>query len=359
MWAMMKSERPDMRGIGGKEGNSFEGKVDTKRYRGLSNPCPPDWWGCPVNNKGRPKLEEIVEPWRPARATYDSRSGTGCGASARKSADRQKHPGQGIACHAPLALRVSPRRPELPVILALRRFIRSEAADDATVQKVAEVFQATVQSLTTSHERAQERLLASHKEAQQRLERQINALQKRLQNTNDDLKTAAVTIGNNVTTHAHVTENLRSQLEMSRNNLHLRSAIEIIAASLTERNKGLNLPNPAHGPGVQPVIDAMVAGAYNDPNVTFLDAETAVIAKLSGVKHRDVRRALATLYGELSKHHHTGVSETLTLREGEQTLPEAISAMSVILFARRLYASNFDAEYYNAAGKVQGTLSKL
>jgi hypothetical protein len=132
--------------------------------------------------------------------------------------------------------------------------------------------------------------------------------------------------------------------------------------SLTERNKVLNLPNPARGSGVQPVINAMVARGYNDPNVTFLDAETTVIAKLTakgGVKHRDVRRALATLYGELSKHHHTGVSEALILREGEQMLPEAISAMSVILFARRLYASHFDAEYYDAAGKVQATLSKL
>ncbi|KAJ6595148.1 hypothetical protein DFH09DRAFT_1136292 [Mycena vulgaris] len=267
------------------------------------------------------------------------------------------------------AIRTLTRRPELPIILALRRFIRSGAADDATVQKVAEVFQATVQGITTSHERAQERLtaahkealantLASHKDAQQRLERQINALQKRLQTTNDDLKTAAVTIGHNL----NVTEHLRSQLEMSRDNLHLRSTIEIITATLTERNKGLNLPNPARGSGVQPILDAMVAGTYNDPNVTFLDAETTVIGKFTakgGVKHRDVRRALVTLYGELSKHHHTGVSEALTLREGEQTLPEAISAMSVILFARRLYASNFDAEYYDAAGKVQGTLSQL
>jgi vacuolar-type H+-ATPase subunit E/Vma4 len=89
------------------------------------------------------------------------------------------------------------------------------------------VFQATVQGITTSHKRAQERLtaahkealagaqerltaahndalanaLASHKDAQQRLERQINALQKRLQTTNDDLKTAAVTIRNNATAH--------------------------------------------------------------------------------------------------------------------------------------------------------------
>ncbi|KAF8208770.1 hypothetical protein K438DRAFT_1961338 [Mycena galopus ATCC 62051] len=271
------------------------------------------------------------------------------------------------------AARTLTRRPELPVILTRRRFIRSEAADDTTVHKVAEVFQATLQGITTSHERAQERLTAAHKEAlanalafhkdsQQRLERQNNALQKRLQATNDNLKKAAVTIGNNVTAHTHTTEHLRSLLEMSRNNLHLRSAMEIITTSLTERNKGLNLPNPARGPGVQPVIDAMVAGAYNDPNITFLDAETTVIARVTakgGVKHHDVRRALASLYGELSKHHHTGVSEALTLREGEQTLSEAISAMSVILFARRLYASNFDAEYYDAAGKVQATVSKL
>lgn len=78
------------------------------------------------------------------------------------------------------------------------------------------MFQATVQGITTSHERAQERLMAAHKEAlanalanalasnkdaQQRLERQINALQMRLQTTNDNLKKAAVTIGNNVTAH--------------------------------------------------------------------------------------------------------------------------------------------------------------
>ncbi|KAJ7368538.1 hypothetical protein DFH08DRAFT_28202 [Mycena albidolilacea] len=132
---------------------------------------------------------------------------------------------------------------------------------------------------------------------------------------------------------------------MSRNNLHLRSALEIITTSLVERQKFLGRLNPAKGGGVQPVINAIVMGDFNDPNVTFQDVQKAVVGALTakgGVKVNDVGRALASLYGELSKHHHTGVSEALSLREGEQTLTEAIGAMSIILFARRLYASNFD-----------------
>jgi hypothetical protein len=120
--------------------------------------------------------------------------------------------------------------------------------------------------------------------------------------------------------------------------------------------------NPAQGGGVQPVINAIAAGDFNDPNVTFQDVQKAVIGALTAkgdVKVNDIGCALASLYGELSKHHHTGVSEALSLREGEQTLTEAIGALSIILFARWLYASNFDAVYFDSMGNVKATLSSL
>lgn len=78
-----------------------------------------------------------------------------------------------------------------------------------------------------------------------------------------------------------------------------------------------------------------------------------------GIKPQDLSHSLATLYGELSKHHHSGVSEALTLREGEQILSEAVGAMSIVLFVRRLYASDFDIIYYDQEGNVHITLSNL
>ncbi|KAJ7770429.1 hypothetical protein B0H16DRAFT_1515299 [Mycena metata] len=219
------------------------------------------------------------------------------------------------------------------------------ASNDMTAfRNVAHVFQTTIEGLAASHER------------------QINALQQRLQTSNDELKKAEIALIQNIITHTYINEGLRIKLERSHNNVHLRSAIEIITASLSERQKGLGRANPAKGGSVQPVIDAIVLGDFNDPSVTFQDAQKAVLGALTakgGIKVNDIGRALGSLYGELSKHHHTGVSEVLTLREGEQTLAEAIGAMSVILFARRLYASDFDAAYYDSTGKVQATLSAL
>ncbi|KAJ7683308.1 hypothetical protein B0H17DRAFT_1333307 [Mycena rosella] len=211
-------------------------------------------------------------------------------------------------------------------------------------QQVANVLQATIEGLTTSHER------------------QINALQQRLKRANDELRKAEIALNQNVTTNIHINEGLRTKLEMGRNNLHIRSTIEIITASLTERPKSLNRPNPAQGAGVQPVINAVAAGGFNDPNVTFQDAQKAVVGALTakgGIKPNDISCALASLYCELSKRHHTGFSEALTLREGEQTLSEAIGTMSVILFARRLYASEFDAVYCDSESNTQANLSKL
>ncbi|KAJ7904741.1 hypothetical protein B0H14DRAFT_2664197 [Mycena olivaceomarginata] len=241
------------------------------------------------------------------------------------------------------AARTLTHRPQFPVTHILRRSIESKASEDAFHQ-VALAFQATVEGLTASHER------------------QINYLQQRLQITNDELKNAEIALIRNVTTNTYVNEGLRTKLEMSRNNLHLRSTIEIITTSLVERQKFLGRSNPAQGGGVQPVINAIAAGDFNDPNVTFQDVQKAVIGALTakgGVKVNDIGRALASLYGGLSKHHHTGVSDALSLREGEQTLTEAIGALSIILFARRLYASNFDAVYFDSMGNVKATPSSL
>ncbi|KAJ7457503.1 hypothetical protein FB451DRAFT_1564292 [Mycena latifolia] len=243
------------------------------------------------------------------------------------------------------AARTLTRRPQLP---ALRRHIESKAAADVnTFEQFAHTFQATVEGLTNSHERS---LNAQRKD----LTDQINALQQQL-------RRAEVALNQSVMTNTHIQEDLRRKLEISRNNLHLRSAIEIIATSL-ERHKGLKRRNPAQGAGVQPVINAVAAGGFNDPTVIFQDSQKAVVGALTakgGIKPKEISRALASLYGELSKHRHTGVSQALTLREGEQTLSEAIGAMSIVLFARRLYASDFDVVYYDSDGNIQVTLSKL
>ncbi|KAJ7834040.1 hypothetical protein B0H14DRAFT_2799657 [Mycena olivaceomarginata] len=114
--------------------------------------------------------------------------------------------------------------------------------------------------------------------------------------------------------------------------------------------------------GVQPVINAVARGKFDDSTSTFQNAKATVIRKLTThgrIKKHDVAHALASHYSEISKHHHTGVSDVLTLCHGEQTVAETIASLSLILFARRLYSSKFDALYTDANGNVPVTLSKL
>ncbi|KAJ7639241.1 hypothetical protein FB45DRAFT_1055395 [Roridomyces roridus] len=249
------------------------------------------------------------------------------------------------------------RRPQRLVTMTLRRFIRSEATDDDAVQAVAE-FQSNLQSITAeSFLRTVNSISASNLRMQRWLRRENMDL-------NEQLRVASGGIYSAVLTYTNLTEDLRSRLETSSENLHIRSAIEIITATLTERSKALNLPNhEMSGTGrVQPILNALGAGAYDDHKINFVDAETAVIEALSpngGVTHRDVRQVLGRLWVELSMHHRSGVSEVLTLNEGELMLPETISAMAVVLFARRLYFSDFDAEYRDSTGRVRGTVSRI
>lgn len=124
--------------------------------------------------------------------------------------------------------------------------------------------------------------------------------------------------------------------------------------------------------GVQPVINAVVRGSFNVPGpkksggvgtvrVIYGDAQAAVIAAVAaggGIGLQDVKQSLAKLYGELLKHHHGGVTDTIHIRHGEQTLAEAIAAMSILLFARWRYASQLDADYTDETGMIT-VVSKL
>ncbi|KAJ6499795.1 hypothetical protein DFH09DRAFT_1203648, partial [Mycena vulgaris] len=217
------------------------------------------------------------------------------------------------------------RCPQLPATHILRRPIESKAADDVTAfQQVAHVFQATVEGLTTSHERSLD--------SQRRdLIEQINALQERLKN-------AEIALIQNVTTNTYINEGLRTKLEMGRNNLHLRSAVEIITTLPCPKAQRPQSPEFCPGSWRSACNQRRRGGWLQRPQRHIpRRPKKAVVGALttkSGIKSNDIRRALASLYGELSKHHHTGVSDALTLREGEQTLSEAIGAMSVILFAR-------------------------
>ncbi|KAJ7206075.1 hypothetical protein GGX14DRAFT_397339 [Mycena pura] len=156
----------------------------------------------------------------------------------------------------------------------------------------------------------------------------------------------------------HINETLRVQLEIAHNNLNMRSAVEIVTTTLKERS--LNLSDRTSG--VQPTINDIVAGRFDARGIRFQDAEGAVFARLTaqgGIQSQDVAHALKTLYHELSKTRHRGVSKILTVRDGEQPLAEAIAALSLILFARRLYGSSFNACFMDEAGITILTLSDL
>ncbi|KAJ7212973.1 hypothetical protein GGX14DRAFT_564020 [Mycena pura] len=245
-----------------------------------------------------------------------------------------------------VALRALPRPSHLRVPFVLQRHFESEApvSGDCGFQSTgnappfAKTFLDTIESINNSHRATQKDLTAAH-------ERQVLAMQQELKSAQRELRI----------------ELLKMDLHKIQNKLNLRSAIEIVAYTLDERCKSLNLVNPATGSGVQKIIDAAVRGGYDDGGVTFEKSKATVIKAVTtrgGIKPVEVREALRTLY-DLSKDFHPGLSETLEVHHGKQTVPEAIAAMSIIHFAQCAYGSNLDAVYYNSNKKPQFTISAL
>lgn len=116
---------------------------------------------------------------------------------------------------------------------------------------------------------------------------------------------------------------------------------------------------------MQEVIDAIIRGGFDDGRATFEKSKDTVIKAATtwgaiNVKRSEVHCAfkLGTLYGELSRCH-PGVSRTLAVHHSEQTLPEAIAALSIIHFARCAYGSSLDATYYGSIMGARFTLSAL
>ncbi|KAJ7201616.1 hypothetical protein GGX14DRAFT_655537 [Mycena pura] len=158
---------------------------------------------------------------------------------------------------------------------------------------------------------------------------------------------------------AHVNEGLRLERERAKDNVNLRSSIEIITTTLVQQP---GAKKRVKGHGVQAVLDAIDAGVFNNASANFEKARAEVTAGLTrhgGIKAQDVTIALQSLYRLLSKPYHRGVSEVLIIRHGALPLADAIAAMSVIYFARQQYASRFDAVYEDSAGDPVLKLSDL
>jgi hypothetical protein len=88
--------------------------------------------------------------------------------------------------------------------------------------------------------------------------------------------------------------------------------------------------------------------------VHYADAQAAVVAAVAAggeVTAKNIVQALGKLYGELSKHHRGGTSKQIFIHHSEQTVAEAVAAMSVLLFARWLFGCQLDAVYTDGAGK--------
>ncbi|KAJ7117697.1 hypothetical protein C8R44DRAFT_738580 [Mycena epipterygia] len=103
---------------------------------------------------------------------------------------------------------------------------------------------------------------------------------------------------------------------------------------------------PASSPAL---LDDIGRGSFDAPGVGggpaavhYADAQAAVVA--------EVAAGGGDIVWELSKHHE-GVTEKIEIRHGEQTMAEAVVAMSILLFARRLFDCQLDAVYTDVAGK--------
>ncbi|KAJ6593298.1 hypothetical protein B0H19DRAFT_1089693 [Mycena capillaripes] len=146
------------------------------------------------------------------------------------------------------------------------------------------------------------------------------------------------------------------EVHRTQNNLNLRSGLKIIAEVLRIRAKptvaSLHLPLD-----VQSVLDEIPRRSIDSDGrvVRYADAHAAVAAAfLAGgdrVTQKDAAQALGTLYEEVSNHYHEGSTVPIKIRHGEQTMAEAVAAMSVFFFARQLFGCRLDAVYIDAAGK--------
>ncbi|KAJ7489484.1 hypothetical protein FB451DRAFT_1225051 [Mycena latifolia] len=151
---------------------------------------------------------------------------------------------------------------------------------------------------------------------------------------------------------------LLTDVQKLQNNLNLRSALEIVAEVLRLKANQLPDANLRLAPGVQSVLDAIGKGSFDRPGalaaVHYADAQAAVVAAVASggeVEAKNIAQALGTLYGELSKCHHGSVTRRIEIRHDEQTMAETVVAMSILLFARRLFGCQLDAVYTDAAGK--------
>ncbi|KAJ7224152.1 hypothetical protein GGX14DRAFT_386939 [Mycena pura] len=212
-----------------------------------------------------------------------------------------------------------------------------------------------------------EQLLQNHKSSQESLLRQQESLLRRLDKANVKLVQRSDAAGEQklefreleLSSLSEIAK-LNTKIKVIQNNLDLRTSMEIIAEVLRVRAKHLPKPIALPAIGVQPVLDAVVGGRFDTSLIHFNDAKKKIMAEVGGTTSRSVKHALDCIYGELSKHHHDGGGTThLTVREGEQTPPEAIAALSVLLFARRLFHLSIDAEYQDSGGQRVLLLSKL
>ncbi|KAJ6498905.1 hypothetical protein C8R45DRAFT_1071565 [Mycena sanguinolenta] len=159
-------------------------------------------------------------------------------------------------------------------------------------------------------------------------------------------------------------ENLQTNIKRSQNNLNLRSGMEIISEILRLKTK---TTGPRVGPGVQSVLDAVADGSFDAQPAggggivhyqTALSDVINAIGAGGGVQIKTVGYAHASLYHTLSKYHHGGVTQTIKIHESDQTVAEAVAAMVVILFARRLWGCQLDIEFTALSGRVT-TISNL
>ncbi|KAJ7072690.1 hypothetical protein C8F01DRAFT_1243723 [Mycena amicta] len=161
---------------------------------------------------------------------------------------------------------------------------------------------------------------------------------------------------------------LEIQLRKAKNNLDLRSGMEIITETLRHQTKldaqlranlplhlQARLPPPLHlGAGVQAVLDALVQGAFDTATAIYSDSQATVVAAVTaggGISAKSISYSVKTLYATLSKHHHVGISDVIEIRE-DYVMAEAIVAMSIILFAKRLFGCQLDAKYINNQGTL-------
>ncbi|KAJ7630523.1 hypothetical protein FB45DRAFT_1058513 [Roridomyces roridus] len=170
--------------------------------------------------------------------------------------------------------------------------------------------------------------------------------------------------------YIHEITSLKMDLARAKNNLNIRTALELICDHFRERNKiKLAEEQIDLGKGHQAVLTVIVEGRFDEPTAPlgprlFRDACATVIESLypSGAGEAPVLKAVDNLYEHLQSSGLRPASQhsfgDLELDKTQHTTEQIAVMLAIVFFAHRNHLCSPDVSFVNGSG-VQTCLYQL